>query len=1048
MRFSNLFYENPRIMLLTICLIMVAGLSSLVVLPRMEDPLLSERVAALTVVFPGADAERVESQVTELIEDELLELDEIQEMRSISMPSAVRFTIELRDDIDDTDPVWSKVRARIDDVTPKLPVDADEPIFEELPMKAFAILASLRWTKQSEANYAVLRRLAEQLEDQIRAVPGTELIDLFGDPDEEILVEIETAQLAAMNLTVARLADQIRSSDAKRTAGQLRGKSNLNVELAGELDSVDRIGRTPIQFSADGRFVPLSDIATIDRQFTAPPSSMVIDRGQRAVVLGILVRPGTRVDLWTADVMEVIDRFAETIPAGVELEAIFKQNEYVEARLIDLLGNLLIGITAVSSVVFLLMGWRSAIVVCSALPLTAMIVLAGMRLLEIPIHQMSVTGLIVALGLLIDNAIVMVDEVSNRLRGGSPAAEAVAESVSHLAIPLLGSTITTALAFAPIAIMPGPAGEFVGTIAVSVILAIFGSLFLALTIVPALTGLGFHYTNASVHGRFWHAGLSIPSLTRMYRRTLQIVFRRPVLGIALGVTLPVAGFLQFPKLPEQFFPPSDRDQLQIEVSLSSQTSLAETERTIAEMNQYIEQHDSVESVTWFLGESAPSFYYNVVQRRGNTPYYAQGMITLTSSQNSRQLTHRMQDQLDNAFPQSRTVVRQLEQGPPFDAPVEVRLFGPDMDVLRRFGEQVRSVLSATPHVVHTRSDAGEGVPKVALRLSEEEARLAGLDHAVIARQLNQSLEGAVGGSVLEQTEELPVRVRVANARRRDLAAIASTNLIAPNLIAPGAESNSGFAGIPISALGDLTLAPELSSITRINGRRLNEIQAFITAGVLPAVVQEAFQERLDDSDFELPPGYVMRFGGETSERDESVGNLMASVGVLMVLMVATLVISFHSFRVASIIGAVAFLAAGLAFGALWLFGFPFGFTAIIGTMGLIGVAINDTIVVLAAIREEPKAKLGDPVAIEHVVVRATRHVVATTLTTIAGFLPLLIAGEGMWPPLATCIAGGVSGATLLALYFAPSVYILLMTPRRQTAEQSVQQPALADPAAA
>lgn len=1044
MRLSNLCYENPRIMFLMICLIVVAGLSSLIVLPRMEDPLLTERVAALTVVFPGADAERVESQVTELLEDELLELDEIQEMRSISMPSAVRFTIELRDDITDPDPVWSKVRARIDDVAPRLPEAADEPVFEELPMKAFAILASLRWTSPSDPNYAVLRRLAEQLEDQIRGVPGTELVDLYGEPDEEVLVEIETSRLAAMNLTVQRVADQIRASDAKRTAGQLRGEANLNVELAGELNSVDRIGQTPIQFSSDGRFVPLSDIATIDRRFTDPPSNVVVDQGQRAVVLGVLVRPGTRIDLWTADVMEVIERFAKTVPAGVELETIFQQNDYVSARLIDLLGNLLLGVVAVSTVVLLLMGWRSAIVVCSALPLSALIVLAGMRLLEIPIHQMSVTGLIVALGLLIDNAIVMVDEVSNRLRSGLAAAEAVADSVNHLAIPLLGSTITTALAFAPIAIMPGPAGEFVGTIAISVILAIFGSLFLALTIVPALTALGFSVSAVPPQQRFWQAGLSIPSLARFYQRSLQVVFRRPLIGVGLGILLPLVGFVQSRKLPEQFFPPSDRDQLQIEVSLSSQTSLAETERTVREMDRYIHQQDGVQSVTWFLGESAPSFYYNVVQRRGNTPYYAQGMITLTSSQHSRQLTHALQRTLDDAFPESRTVVRQLEQGPPFDAPVEVRLFGPDMDVLRQTGEQLRSLLAGTPHVIHTRSDAGEGVPKIELRVSEEEARLAGLDHSSIARQLNQALEGVVGGSVIEQTEELPVRVRVANSSRRDLAAIASTNLLPPDV-----NQDFGFGGIPITALGDLTLSPESSSITRINGRRVNEIQAFITAGVLPAVVQADFQSRLDASGFELPLGYDMRYGGETSERNESVGNLMASVGVLMVLMVATLVISFHSFRVAGIVGVVALLAAGLALGSLWLFGFPFGFTAIIGTMGLIGVAINDTIVVLAAIRDQPRAKLGDPTAIVPVVMRATRHVVATTLTTIAGFLPLLMSGEGMWPPLATTIAGGVSGATLLALYFAPSVYILLMTPRQPSAAQALApSTALADPAAA
>ncbi len=1048
MNLSNLFYRNPRIMVLTICLIMVSGLSSFVLLPRMEDPLLTKRVAALTTIFPGADAERVESQVTEPLEDELLELDEIKEMRSISMPGSSRMIIELQDDIYDTDPVWSRVRARIDDVAPNLPEGSREPLFEELEMKAFGILTSLRWTADTKVNYSILTRLAQLLEDRIRSIPGTELVDIFGDPDEEILVEIDTAKLAAMNLSVAQIASQIGASDAKRTAGQLRGMANLNVEVAGELDSIDRIGSTPIQFSDDGRFVPLSDVATIRRAITDPPSSLVIDDGKPAITLGVLIRPNVRIDSWSRDVVEVIDQFAEELPPTIELETIFNQNDYVEVRLQDLLRNLLLGVMAVSTVVFVLMGWRSAIIVCSALPLSGMMVLSGMRFLEIPIHQMSVTGLIVALGLLIDNAIVVVDEVSVKLRRGVQAAEAVGKSVSHLAIPLLGSTVTTALAFAPIAIMPGPAGEFVGAISVSVMLAIFSSLFLAMTIVPTLTALSISVSDKSERKHWWESGVTIPAVSALYRRSLRTIFHRPALGICLGLALPIFGFMQASKLPEQFFPPSDRDQLQIEVSLSSQMSLEETTRTVKAMREQMLKHEDVEAVTWFLGRSAPSFYYNIIQRRANSPFYAQGMITVSSPFGTRELTHQLQRELDEAFPQSRTLVRLLEQGPPFDAPVEVRIFGSDKSVIGRLGDQAREILAGTPDVVHTRSDAGEGVPKVSLRIAEEEARLAGLDLKSIADQLNFALEGAIGGSVLEGIEELPIRVRVANAERGDLAAIASTNMLADT--ANGLTMSDGdFTGVPLSALGDLTLVAEPASITRINGRRVNEIQAFITAGVLPAVVQSAFEERLEASGFELPPGYFLNFGGEASKRDESVGNLLASTGLLLVMMIATLVMSFHSFRVASIVGAIALLAAGLGTGSLWLFGYPFGFMAIVGTMGLIGVAINDTIVVLAAIREDPLASVGDRVAIQDVVVRATRHIVATTLTTIAGFVPLLIAGGGMWPPLAITIAGGVSGATILALYFAPSAYILLMTPKQQEVQQQVLATSqVVDPAAA
>ena len=362
----------------------------------------------------------------------------------------------------------------------------------------------------------------------------------------------------------------------------------------------------------------------------------------------------------------------------------------------------------------------------------------------------------------------------------------------------------------------------------------------------------------------------------------------------------------------------------------------------------------------------------------------------------------------------------MEQGPPFEAPIELRLYGPDLTVLRELGDQLRRELAATPSVVHTTASLAEALPKLAIQLDEQQTRLAGLDHISVARQLDAALEGTTGGSVLEATEELPVRVRVNNPRRAQLSEIASIDLL------PAATSVGRRQVVPLSSLASVALEPELTVIPHFNTQRMNEVQAYITAGVLPAEVLRDFQTRLAESAFEMPAGTHYVFGGEASKRDDAIGNLMSSVGVLGVLMVATLVLSFSSFRMAGLIGAVALLSVGLTLGALAMFGFPFGFMGIVGTMGLIGVAINDTIVVLAAIRQDAHARVGDPAAVRDVVVRSTRHVLATTLTTVVGFLPLILSGGGFWPPLATSIAGGVSGATVLALFFAPSAYVLLM----------------------
>ncbi|QDU03638.1 Cobalt-zinc-cadmium resistance protein CzcA [Gimesia chilikensis] len=1033
---EGLFYRNRRLLILLMALIAVAGLSSFYILPRMEDPVLTKRSALVQTRFPGADATRVESLVSERIEEELREIDEIKELRSISRSGMSTITIELRDDVYEVDEVWSRIRDKIDDARVEFPSGAKEPDFEEMDVKAYALIVALVWDNPNPVNYAVLRRSAKQLEDRLRAVSGTEDIDTFGDPDEEILVEIQPDRVATLGLSVEQIAQQVEASDAKLTAGLLRGqKSDLLIDVDSELDSLARIARTPVQFGSEGHSVQLGDIATIHKGVAQPLSSLVVADGKPAVTLGMFVRDSMRIDHWSQEAKNVIREFEQSLADDVQVQMLFDQNRYVEARLSGLIWNLLFGGLAVIVVIVFMMGWRNALVIGTALPLSAFMVLAGLRMLDIPIHQMSVTGLIIALGLLIDNAIVVVDEVRSKLHARMAPEDAVISTVRHLAVPLLGSTLTTALAFAPIALMPGPAGEFVGSIAISVILAICSSFFLAMTVIPAIAALFADPEEDPETGHWWQVGFSHAGLRNAYSKSLDFLFSKPLLGVGLGCILPISGFIVAGSLPEQFFPPADRDQINIELELSAHASLAETRETIAAIREVVLEHPQVRGIEWFLGESAPQFYYNIIAKRENSSNFAQALVQLNSAHGGRQLIHELQQELDRKVPHSRVLVRQLEQGPPFDAPIEVRLFGPDLHQLSQSGDELRSILSKTPDVLHHKAELADPLPKLTLKIDEEQARLAGLDHAEISRQLNAALEGTLGGSILEETEELPVRIRVPHDRRGSLENIASLQLISSKKTPDGQAQY-----VPLTAIADVKMSSEIAAISHFNGERMNEVQAYIKAGVLPAKVLADFQKRLQQAGYELPPGYRLEWGGEASKRDDAVGNLMANVGVLMVLMVATLVLSFSSFRVAGLVGAVGILSIGLGLGMLWLFGFPFGFMAIVGSMGLAGVAINDAIVVLAELRANPQARKGDRVVVRDVVLRSTRHVVATSLTTVAGFIPLVLAGGGFWPPLAITIAGGVGGATLLALYFIPSAYILVMCrncPLRAGAEDPV-----------
>ena len=478
------------------------------------------------------------------------------------------------------------------------------------------------------------------------------------------------------------------------------------------------------------------------------------------------------------------------------------------------------------------------------------------------------------------------------------------------------------------------------------------------------------------------------------------------------------GFIHFASLPQQFFPPTNRDQFQVEIQLSATAAIAETQTLVQQVRELMRSNPRVDEIHWFLGKNAPSFFYNVVNRQENQANYAQGIVQLNDTTELRQTIQSLQTQLDQAFPQAQILVKQLEQGPPIDAPIQLRIFGSDMNQLREIGNQLRQILAEIPDVIHTQADLAEVSPKLSLQVDEVAAQRVGLSNDAIAAQLSSQLDGITGGSILEDTEELPVRVRLSNQTRGNLDAITSLDLL-----------SSDGQQIPLGSVASVTLQPAISSIARREGQRVNNILAFITAGALPNTILTQFQKRLQDLSFILPPGYRIEYGGEADARGDAVGNLLSSVGVLMILMVATLVLSFNSFALAGLLGVVAIAAVGLAALSLWLFDSVFGFTAILGTLGLIGVAINDSIVVLAALREDPLASRGHRQATVKVILKATRHVIATTITTMISFVPLILDPSGFWPPLAIAIAGGLGGATLLALYFIPSAHLLIFRQR-------------------
>jgi len=1045
----NVFFRNRRLTTLAIGLILVAGFSAIASLPRQEDPSLSHRFDSANTPFPGASAERVEALVTEKIEAALSEIDDIKQLISTSRTGMSTVAIQIEDSvkIDDLENVWSKVRDKLKDIERDLPEGALSPYILDRKSAVFTYMVGLTWQMPDGISAApqldILGRFAKELERRISPISGTEETNIFGELDEEFVVTIDPDALASVGLTVKDVSNAIARTDSKVAAGQLRnGRHDLILEVDGALKSEERIRNIPLKKLAGGPFLRIGDIAEVRKSFRDPAYSIALLEGQRGIIVGAKVGDNIRVDQWVASLQSEVDQFSKTLPDGIKAEVIFNQDIYSTKRLSTLIGNIFLGAGIIILIMIFMMGWRSALLVATALPLTVLMVMASFNFLNIPLHQMSITGLIIALGLLIDNAIVAIDEYRKSRKKGFDVAESIDKMVSHLAIPLLASTVTTSLTFMPIVLSPGPTGEFIGTIGLAVIISLFASLFLALTIIPALAGYFDRGELMREKCGILQSGYRNPALKEKYRAALRWCMDHPKKAILLSIALPVLGFAFGTTLVQQFFPPVDRDQFQLQMTLPDHASLAETTRKVEKAREIMAKYPEIKSDYWVIAESPPAVFYNSFLNNAGLNSFAGGFVNMVSDQATVDILPRLQRDLMAGLPSAMILAIPFEQGPPFEAPIEVFIYGQDLNILSEKGEEIRAILAQSKNVTYTKAKISLSQPKLNFIPNEDAAEAAGLKLNDIADQLNNALEGHVGGSVLEGSEDLPIRVRVGGQNRSHLGQLYNNALVAPGggLVRTGQNTGQNLgqnlSGIPLSSLGTLELVPSYGTVNRRDSQRLNVIQAFIEPYSLPNVALADFQQRLQSANFELPEGYHFEFGGETEKRSESEGKLFSTVLPLLVIMMGVLVLAFNSFTSALIIGGVAFFSAGLALFALWLFGFPMGFTGIMGTMGLIGLAINDSIVVLAALRANARARAADPEAIVDIVVDSSRHILSTTLTTIGGFMPLIIWGGNMWPPLATAISGGMVGATLLALIFVPTLYYLRV--RRRARKQQAE----------
>ena len=1015
MSLINIFIDRPRILILTLVFILLAGASSYISIPRQENPELAQRWASIIVIDPGASASRIETQVITKLESALQEIIEIERLDANIQAGSAQMLIELEDYVtfDLIEQTWSEILDKIALVEPILPKTTSVELIRSSG-PPISVLYALTWKGQGEAPIILMSRLGDELRRKLAFVDNTERTGLFGIANEEVLVEIDTNKLALLNLSLAQVSQALAKYDSKKPLGKSSDANNeILLKIKENLVNVSQIKDLPIQVIDGYGVVRLQDIASVKKKPFTPIEDIALSNGKRTVLVEAKAAFGQRIDLYVGQADKVADEFREVLPDEIALENIYSESFYTKKMFDTLTRSIIYAIILVLLLSFFLLGLRAALIVSAILPFTISLVLLGCRILEMPLHQTSITGIIIALGLLIDNGIIVVEDYKHRRSVGLQPREAINKTISQLVIPLLAATFTTVFAFLPIATGDGASTEFVGGMAVTVILAITSSLFLALTIVPVMMA---YLERVKFFNKisFNKNGYSNKKLLEKYRALLLWAYSKPRRAMGIALFLPFLGFFLFSSIPQDFFPAQDRNMFRVSVELPINSTAEETERSVHEIRKQILKTGVVESDVWFIGRRLPRILYNVVAGDSavGSNHIAEGVYFASSYKDMMNILPNLAKNLSQSNPDIEVRADKFYSGPPVFAAIDYYITGDDPELLQALGEKLELIISKAPNISSTNATLSSYETNIEIDFNNSNMALSSKQMEAILLELAVANNGIVVGSMLDGNKDLPIRMKSSNGINSSIENIGMLTLAGPASVDY------------VENFGKTSLTRTSEFIERTNGEKKNSVQGQIWTGNLASGVEAAIKDEIETFKLSLPAGYSLESDGEADTAAESQGQIISSAAIFFVLIVIGLVAALNSFKQAGIILSVAILCIGLSFVGLVIGQQNYGFIATVGAIGLAGLAINDSIVVLSHIKEEAENNGLTKAKLVEVVIRSTRHVLTTSATTIGGFLPLLFASI-FFRPLAWGMVVGVIGSSIIAVFYIPAMFIYL-----------------------
>jgi multidrug efflux pump subunit AcrB len=1016
MKLTEFFVKNHQFTLVVFLMVIVVSVTTLIGMPRAEDPDLSSPDFPVVVLYPGTSPKDMEELVVKPIEKRMSELENLEKISSNISDGVASIFVEFKYDSDREEKYQELIR-EVTSLRSELPSGIlSIEVRKVNPSDVSVIQLALVSNNASDER---LRSLAISLKEDLEKIPALKKVEHHGISDPEVRIDLQLDKLARLGIPLNLVIASIQSEAVNIPAGSIRaGTRTFNVKTSGKYGSLDEI-RNTIIYSAAGKVVYVRDVAEVNLRQSEQKYITRLN-GNRTVLVTAAQKTGENIARTKQAFMPVIDSFERRLPANVAMVRSFDQADNVARRLSGLGTDFLIAIGLVL-ITLLPLGWRAALIVMVAIPLSLGLGIVALNFMGYSLNQLSIVGFVVALGLLVDDSIVVVENIERWLREGHSKRFAAIEATRQITLAVVGTTATLAIAFLPLVFLPDSSGDFIRSLPLAVIFSVLASLLVSLTIIPFLSS-HILKTHTDPEGNFFLRMLK-RFISGSYARVLDYSLKHPVMALAVAFLLFAASLGIFGIIGFKLFPSSEKPQFLVNINMPLQSNLEATDAMAATIEKEIMKEPMVEYVTTNVGKGNPRVYYNEIPVNGKSDY-AQLFVQLhrdVKADDKKKLIERFRQRFAG-MPGVKVNVKDFEQGPPVEAPVAIRVSGDNLDTLRQLAGRVEQVLKGIPGTLYVDNDLSVFKTDLRLRINTEKSRALGIQTADIDRTVRLAVSGIpIARYSDEEGDDHDILLTTPRDRHATLQTL--DNIFVNNAVG---------TPVPLSQLAALEFETSPTVIKHYDKKRYTVVTSFTQKGYLSQDINKAFAEKMKS--IPRPAGYTFQIAGEAEKEQEAFGGGFMTVVIATVfLFIMVLVLEFRTFKSTLIVLSV--IPLGIIGGVLmlWLTGHPMSFVAIIGFIGLAGVEVKNSILLVDFTNQLRERGMGLDQAIREAGELRFLPIVLTSLTAIGGLIPIALNSNPLVSPLAIVLIGGLISSTLLSRIVTPVVYRLIPPKVEQTA---------------